>query len=219
MKWTWQIHNLKLKADMVEIAQVFYYKSDSTYSFRKVGGGLFGFFSPKNSLNSRKAENEQLSCQAPLQHIYWSSCRTHILFWFCPCWVVQCYSLLCTSFWNGYRDVWARSTVSRHWINISTVFSGTGAAPPRWRGLHIYHSSPQTPLAKLPPHFAAPSSSSPQHQRHSWTCLCCMPYIFIFFFSFSNKSYAALGMIISVWIEWEHLTLSLITLLYVDVRK
>lgn len=128
-----------LKANIVEIAGIFYYKAESTYSFRKGRVFLFcfRFFSQKNSLNSRKAENDQLSCQAPLQHIYWSSCWTHVLFWSCPCWVVQCYSLLSMSFWTGYRDMWARSTVTRHWTSISAVFSGTGLAPLRSRSLHI----------------------------------------------------------------------------------
>lgn len=128
-----------LKADMVEIALFFFLLQiwKLTVLERGVCVCVCSFFSPKNSLNSRKAENDQLSCQAPLQHIYWSSCWTHASFWFCSRWLVQCYSLLCTSFWNGYRDVWARSTVARHWMSISAVFSGMGPAPLRWRGVLI----------------------------------------------------------------------------------
>lgn len=169
---------------------------------------FFPFFSPpkkKKSLNSRQAENDQLSRQVPVAtHLLIILLNTRFV-------LIQAHAGLYSGIPFPVPVLEAgpcgpdRPRCPGSNINTAAVWAALSQPWSKGAGIGVWHCS-------LPAHHQSYISHSHPSDYCCWSLAGLFP-VALFKTVFSSTVYAAPGMVVKVWIEWEHLILSLTILL------
>lgn len=133
---------------------------------------LFFLFFPskKNPSTAGKQKTTSWAVKSLLQHIYWSFCWTHVLFWFKP-------MLGCTVVFPSLYQFWRQGHVgqkdhsTRAATSILLLFEQHWASPEvKELGVGVWHCSLPAPPPEL--RFPFPSIWLPL-LKLSWTFPCC----------------------------------------------
>lgn len=168
---------------------------------------LFFLFFPskKNPSTAGKQKTTSWAVKSLLQHIYWSFCWTHVLFWFKP-------MLGCTVVFPSLYQFWRQGHVGQKDHSTRAATSILLLFEQHWACPEVKELGLGSGTAHFQPHHQSYVSHSHPSDYCCWSLAGLFP-VALFKTVFSSTAYAAPGMVVKVWIEWEHLILPLTILL------